>query len=198
MGEANVLSRSTGHIVLLGVGERALAIVDAYEKEQNPHNDKDLIVGVDVRADSPAISKLKEKYGDRVVIVTGDYTYEETLKSANVFSAGRIYVTGSNDMQNASAAIGIEKLAGNVDTRLHLGITQSSISGDENMRVFDVRLSAARLALMIHPPFKSTTTGFLVAPNNIVLVGTDLLSERLLIELATIWKNELDREETSE
>jgi voltage-gated potassium channel Kch len=193
-GEANLLSRSNGHIVLLGVGERALAIVDAYEQEQQDANQKKLIVGIDLRPDSPAISKLQEKYGNRVVIITGDYTYEETLKSANVSSAGRIYVTGSNDMQNASAALGIEKLAGNVDTRLHLGITQSSISGAENMRVFDVRLSAARLALMVHPPFKSSATGFLVVPNNIVIVGIDLLSERFLIELATIWKNELDRE----
>lgn len=194
-GETNLLSRSNGHIVLLGVGERALAIVDAYELQQHDATHKKLIVGIDLRTDSPAISKLQEKYGNRVVIIPGDYTYEETLKSANVSSAGRIYVTGSNDMQNASAAIGIKKLAADVDTRLHLGITQSSISGDENMSVFDVRLSAARLALMIHPPFKATQQGFLLPPENLVLVGTDLLTERLLIELATIWKNEIDREQ---
>lgn len=194
---------SRDHIVFLGVGQRAVSLINAckqsYEKKNLP---LPLIVAVDVNETAPAISELKSELGSQFVFIKGDYTFDTTLTLANVLNADRVYITSSDDLTNASAMSSMQSVIGQrseeskfPDTFIHL----SSSRGDDRKVVnpyrFDVRVSASRLFLMMYPPFKMNAGGYLEQHRRLVLVGADSFNERVLQTLGFIWHTEVEQEE---
>ncbi len=209
--DAAAIHSARGHMVFLGGGERAWHLAKAIERElalspkQMP-----MMVVVDFHPDPSGYAKMKKRYGSAMVLVGGNYEQEQVLVRANVTEAGRVYITGSDDMSNAMAneithgltkpRVGLSAFERSIrvsvpDVRLHLSTSTNKTIDEATINVFDVRLSAARLMLMCHPPFRMTESGVLTIGRPIVLVGTDVFNERLLCELSGIWKEEWDREQ---
>lgn len=201
--ELNGVKNSHKHLVFLGVGQRAVSLINACKQSYAAVNlPLPLIVAIDMNELSPAISELKSELMSQFVFIKGDYTYDTTLNLANILAATRVYITGSDDLTNASAMATIDFVVhqshGNAkvpETFIHLSSARSDGKNDENPFRFDVRVSASRLFLMMYPPIRMTVSGCLEQHRTLVLVGADAFNERVLQTIGFLWQKEFDQEQ---
>jgi hypothetical protein len=200
--ELSGVEHSHGHIVFLGIGQRAVSLINACKQSYEAMNlPLPLIVAVDVNENAPAISELKSELRSKFVFIKGDYRFDTTLTSANVLTAIRVYITGSDDLTNASAISSINLLLGQrsdkarfPETFIHLSSSRSGDRKVDNPYRFDVRVSASRLFLMMYPPFTMNVSGYLEQHRSLVLVGADAFNERVLQTIGSIWQAEFEQE----
>lgn len=186
--ETLTLRIARNHVVILGAGERGVSFLRAYYGYQ-PIPFGEVIVIVDKNCDDASIREFKQFCRHRVTHICADITSKSTIEALRIQHAKRVYIATPNDVANAKALelVTAESVHSNVKTSYHTTLANDNPDGTDHK--FDMCLSAARLLLMLHPPFHLTKNGCLHAEKPIVLAGLDNLNERLLREIV-ILRNE--------
>jgi hypothetical protein len=179
------------HVVILGAGERGISFLRAYYGYE-PIPFGDFIIIVDKNRDESTIREFKQYCGHRVTIIHGDITSKSTIDPLRLEYANRVYIATPDDVANAKALELVRQKSFQSNIKISCHNTLASDERDGTDQKFDMCLSAARLLLMLHPPFHLTHSGCLHAAKPIVLAGLDNLNERLLREIVVL-RNEESR-----
>jgi hypothetical protein len=192
--ETLTLKIARNHVVILGAGERGFSFLRAYYGYQSiPFGE--IIVIVDKNADDASIREFKQFCRHRVIHICADITSKSTIESLRIRYAKRVYVATPDDVANAKALELVNSESDNYNVKISYHTTLANDNPDGPGHKFDMCLSAARLLLMLHPPFQLTKNGCLYASKPIVLAGLGNLNERLLREIVILCNEESSVEE---
>jgi hypothetical protein len=177
--------RSSGHVVICGLGDKGLRIATAFRREGR----RVVVVELD-----PANGLLPECRDAGIPTIVGDARSEGALAVTRVDRASHVVVTCGSDDMNADvllrvAAYARERAREGPTCIVHISdpslaslLTEARVASKNDgvrLTVFNVYSEGARLWLNEHPLPGPTTSG---EPPHLLVVGAGRLARNLVVE----------------